>query len=205
MQLTAIPRTLVKATLDGLRLPLSTIERVTGQTQNAAWPPAMVFEGFEAGTKQFVGALLRDDELVEEGRIQQAKISELRRAIELEVKADQKRAQADAELRQRRDQVARDRRLADEKAREREQAIEDEKREAQQKVDAQARRAEAVVAKVDQKRDERVAATERQTRLASVSAESDALAKQRKAVASADKVARLADAVETKKAQRKSS
>ena len=42
--------------------------------------------------KQVVGSILRDEELVDEGRIQQAKVTELRRAVELEVRADQTRA-----------------------------------------------------------------------------------------------------------------
>ena len=47
--------------------------------------------GFEAEVKQVVGSMLRDGELVEEGRVQQARVTELRRAVELEVQADQKR------------------------------------------------------------------------------------------------------------------
>ena len=88
MQLNTIPRTAVKATLLGLRLPICGVEALTGQTGNASWPPAIAFEGFEAGVKQVVGSFLRDDELVDEGRVQQAKVTELRRAVELEVQAD---------------------------------------------------------------------------------------------------------------------
>ena len=80
MELNTIPRTAVRATLLGLRLPICGVEVLTGQTGNASWPPAMAFEGFEAGMKQVVGSILRDEELVDEGRIQQAKVTELRRA-----------------------------------------------------------------------------------------------------------------------------
>ena len=97
--LDTIPRTAVRVTLLGLRLPICGVEVLTGQTRNASWPPAIVFGGFEAEVKQVVGAMLRDGELVEEGRVQQAKVTELRRAVELEVQADQERAAGDRELR----------------------------------------------------------------------------------------------------------
>ena len=58
MQLNTIPRTAVKATLLGLRLPICGVEALTGQTGNASWPPAIAFEGFEAGVKQVVGSFL---------------------------------------------------------------------------------------------------------------------------------------------------
>jgi hypothetical protein len=205
MTLTQLPTTIVRITLDGIRLPLLAVERVAGQSENAMWAPTMAFEGFEAGAKQFAGALLRDNALIEEGRIQQAKISELRRAAELEVKADQTRVEADAALRQRQEAAERERVRAEQQARQQEAAAERQKREAQQEADAKARRAEQVVQKVDAQREQQIEATERQARLASVEAESAAIRKERKAVASAEKVATLASAVDAKKSQRKSS
>ena len=205
MQLTTIPRTVVKVTLDGLRLPLTTAERIAGQAENPAWPPSVMFEGFEAGAKQFAGALLRDSDLVEEGRIQQAKVAELRRAVELEVKAEQTREQANAHLAAERERAERDRVQAEQQARQREQAIERDKRAAEQKVAAEAQRAEQAIDAVDRARQKKLAAEERNARLAKVEAESAALAKQRDAVASAEQVARLANAAEAKKAKRKSS
>ncbi len=124
MQLNTIPRTTVKATLLGLRLPLCGVEVLTGQTGNASWPPAMAYEGFEAGVKQVVGSILHDEELVDEGRIQQAKVTELRRAVELEVRADQKRAAGDRELRERQARAQDERDKAEQDALRREQVIE---------------------------------------------------------------------------------
>jgi hypothetical protein len=186
-----------------MRLPLSTAERLAGQSKNVAWPPTMAYEAFEAGTKQMLGAFLRDESLVEEGRLQQAKLGELRRAAELEVKAEQTRAQADAELRTRQETADRQRTRVAQQTHQQEVAVEREKREAKQKADAEARRAEQTIAKVDEQREKQLEATERQARLVSVDAESKALRKERQAVASAEKVATLAAAVETKKAQRK--
>ncbi len=134
MQLNTIPRTAVKATLLGLRLPICGVEVLTGQTGNASWPPAMAFEGFEAGVKQVVGSILRDEELVDEGRIQQAKVTELRRAVELEVRADQKRAAGDRELREQQARAKEERNKAEQDALRREQVIERDQRAAEQRV-----------------------------------------------------------------------
>ena len=205
MQIKTIPRVAVKSALDAMRVPLTTVERLSGQQKNQAWPPALLFEGFEANAKQVAGAVLRDQELVEEGRIQNVKLSELRRAAELKVKAEQTREQAEAELNQQHEAAERQREQAEQQARQREEQIEQRKREEQQRVEREAREAAEAVAKADKAREERVAATERRARLASADAETTALTKQKKAVESVEKVVQIADAVETKKAQRKSS
>ncbi|MEY2399635.1 MAG: hypothetical protein QOJ00_2809 [Actinomycetota bacterium] len=205
MQITTIPRVAVKSALDALRLPLSTIERISGQSENEAWPPALIFEDFQANAKQFAGGLLRDQTLVEEGRIQSVKVNELRRSLDLRVKAEQTREQADAQFAQQREAAERERQQAEKQAREREAAVARRKREAEQKVQAETQRKAEAVAKADRAREDRVAAVERNARLNVADAQTTALAKEKKAVASVEKVVQLADAVETKKAQRKSS
>jgi len=204
MQITTIPRVAVKSALDALRIPLSTIERLSGQAENQAWPPALMFEEFQATAKQFAGSVLRDQTLVDEGRTQIAKVGELRRSLELELKAEAKRETADAKLSAQREAAERERESVERETREREAEIARMKREAEANVKAEAKRAAETVAKVDEARQERVAATDRAARLANADAESKALTTQKKAVASIDKVGALADAVETKKAQRKS-
>jgi hypothetical protein len=205
MAMRSIPRMMVKASLQGARLPLTGLEAVAGQRGNLAWPPALVFEGFEAGTKVVAGSLLRDPQLVDEGRVQQAKLSELRRASELEVKAEQARAAADAQLEARLDHAEQRHEQADEQAEQRARAVETRTREAEQQVQRElAQRAEAV-AKADAAREKRMAKTERVTRLRSIEAESAALADERQALAAVDKVTALDKAVERKKSQRKSS
>jgi hypothetical protein len=184
---------------------LSTVERLTGQHNNEVWPPTLAFEGFEAGVKQVVGALMRDSSLVDEGRVQQAKIGELRRAAELELKAAQTRAQADAELRDKREQLDREAARATEQARQEAQQLEREVVEAKREVDAKVERVERVITKVEDQREKQIAAAERRARLETLTDESAALQKTRKAVASAERVDALASAVETKKSQRKNS
>ena len=174
MQLNTIPRTAVKATLLGLRLPICGVEALTGQTGNASWPPAIAFEGFEAGVKQVVGSFLRDDELVDEGRVQQAKVTELRRAVELEVQADQTRAAGARELRERRARAKEERTKAEQDALRREQMIERDKRAAEQRVERELAEKAAAIEATAQRRDKRVTAVERDASLTRVEQESAA-------------------------------
>ncbi len=204
MQITTIPRTAVKSALDAMRLPLSTIERLTGQAENQAWPPALMFEEFQASAKQFAGSVLRDETLVEEGRLQSVKVGELRRSFELDLKAEATREQADAQLARKHESAERERQQAEQQAREREAEIARLKRNTEARVKADAKRAAETVAKAEKIREDQLAAADRVTRLGNADAESAALAKQKKAVASISKVTTLADAVETKKAKRKS-
>ena len=202
MQLNTIPRTAVKATLLGLRLPICGVEALTGQTGNASWPPAIAFEGFEAGVKQVVGSFLRDDELVDEGRVQQAKVTELRRAVELEVQADLTRAAGARELRERRARAKEERTKAEQDALRREQMIERDKRAAEQRVERDLAEKAAAIEATAQRRDKRVAAVERDASLTRVEQQSAAVARQRRAVQATKAASTAGDALERKKAQR---
>lgn len=202
MQLNTIPRTAVKATLLGLRLPICGVEALTGQTGNASWPPAIAFEGFEAGVKQVVGSFLRDDELVDEGRVQQAKVTELRRAAELEVQADLTRAAGARELRERRARAKEERTKAEHDALRREQVIERDKRAAEQRVERDLAEKVAAIEATAQRRDKRVAAVERDASLTRVEQQSAAVARQRRAVQATKAASTAGDALERKKAQR---
>ena len=202
MQLNTIPRTTVKATLLGLRLPLCGVEVLTGQTGNASWPPAMAYEGFEAGVKQVVGSILRDEELVDEGRIQQAKVTELRRAVELEVRADQKRAAGDRELRERQARAQDERDKAEQDALRREQVIERDQRAAEQRVARELGKKAAAIEATTQQRGKRVTAAEREAGLTRVDQESTALKQQRRALQARKAAGDASDALERKKAER---
>jgi hypothetical protein len=202
MQLNTIPRTAVKATLMGFRLPLCGAEALTGQSGNASWPPAVAFEGFEAGVKQIVGSMLRDEELVEEGRIQQAKVTELRRAAELEVVADQKRETGDRDLLARQARAQEERDAAHQDALRREQAIERDHRVAEQRVARELGKKAAAVDATAERRDKRVTAAERKASLTRVEQESTALKQQRRAVQATKAAGAASDALERKKAER---
>jgi soluble cytochrome b562 len=202
VQLNTIPRTAMRATLMGLRLPICGAEVLTGQKENASWPPAMAFEGFEAGVKQVVGAILRDEELVDEGRIQQAKVTELRRAVELEVRADQKRAAGDRELREQQARADEERKKAEQDALRREQAIERDQRAAEQRVAQELGKKAAAIEATAQQRDKRVTAAEREASLTRVDQESTALKQQRRAVRAKKAAGDASDELERKKAER---
>jgi hypothetical protein len=203
VSLITIPRTAVKVALQGLRLPITGIEAIAGQQGNDSWPPVIAFDGFEASAKQVVGSILRDETLVEEGRVQQAKVIELRRAIELDAEAEQTRAAADAALRARRDDAARQRRHAEAEAERREQAIEQDRVAQAERTAKQLNEKATTIERSDRARDNRVSALERNARRTRVDEEMAAVKQQSRAVQATKSAKDAAHAVEQKKARRK--
>jgi hypothetical protein len=85
------------------RLPLDAVEGVVRRGQHdVEWPPAIAFDSFEATVKQFAGSIFHDDELTQEGLLGQARVTQLRKAVELDALAEQREAQAEDEFQQRR-------------------------------------------------------------------------------------------------------
>jgi hypothetical protein len=203
MSVTTIPRTLVRAGLSGLRLPLSLAQRVTGN-DGGDWPPTIAYESLEAELKIVLGSLIRDEGLVHEGALQQEKIREVTTASRLERKADDIRAEADEEFEHRTvavDQAAQ-RIEADALDREDqillEQAVEEEdlEHEAEVSREAVARRASA--------RDKAVTAGERRAARTRIAAESGALSARSEALLAANRAKAVEKRLEAQKATRKS-
>ena len=118
-----LPRTVIKTYLSAARLPLNAVAKANGQQGNEQWPPALEFEGFEASVETVLGSLLRDDTLIEAGRLRQAKVAQLRKAAELEAVADTTRQQAREEFTERREAAQAKRTQAEQRAAQREQQI----------------------------------------------------------------------------------
>jgi len=88
-----VPRTVVRTWLSAARLPLRAVQVVAhGSDQETEWPAVLAYESFEANVKQLTGSVLRDDELVQEGRTIQAKVGQLRTAAQLETIAERRKA-----------------------------------------------------------------------------------------------------------------
>jgi dTMP kinase len=203
MQITTVPRTIVKTWLSGVRLPLTAVEKVTGHTElDQAWAPTLLFETFEAKAKKTLGKVLRDDELVEESVLQQAKVAELRRAAELEAEAAELRAKADAELEERREQAEQRREQVEQQAQQREQQILAEKQAEQRRIDEETRRKQAAAARADALREKSVVAKERSAKTTRLAEEQAALKQRKEAVQAAGTATALDRALEAKKAQR---
>ena len=201
----SIPRTLIKASLLGLRLPLTTVERVAriSNEPGEQWPPAMVFEAFEATAKQVLGGFVRDDELVTEGRLQQAKAAELSRAAQLEIRVAQERAAADERLQRRLARAEADRVQTESETRQRERELQRDKAQEQRRVRESAKRREARLDRTDQVRQRAVETKERSAAKIRVTQGSAALAERRRALSATKKAQDVDRRLATRRAQRK--
>ncbi|GAC1325047.1 MAG: hypothetical protein NVSMB13_07470 [Mycobacteriales bacterium] len=205
-QVRALQRSAVDLYLRAARLPLTAYERVARKGRaNEEWPPAVAFEGFEAAVKTFVGSVLRDDQLAGRGQVEKARVSQLRKAAELDTLADQRRQQADTELQQRRERDEQQRQRVEKQAEERRRKLEQDKIKQQQQVAQKAAESKAQASKTDAAVRKALTKQERSARAVAVQAESKALSAKAQALASSSSVASLDDAIEGSKETRSTS
>jgi hypothetical protein len=188
--------------LQGLRLPLTGAEVLAGQRGNQAWPPSIAFDGFEASVKQVAGSVLGDRELLEAARLQRAKVEELRRADELDVRAEQKRSRANDEARSRTEQARAKRHDAAAKAEQRKDSIARTTQASKSRVDRDVTEKASRAKQAAGNRGKRVDAAERKAQLNRIERESEAVEQQRQAVKAAQAAGNAADKLAAKRSDR---
>lgn len=100
MQVQQLPGKVVGTYLHALRLPVSAAEMVLRRGHHDdAWGPALAFDSFGANVKKLVGSIVGDTQLAEQARLEQAEVTQSRRAALLEAEAEARKARADADLR----------------------------------------------------------------------------------------------------------
>ncbi|MDQ6650819.1 MAG: hypothetical protein M3Z02_12000 [Actinomycetota bacterium] len=205
-QVRALQRSAVDLYLHAARLPLTAYERLARKGRaNEEWPPAVAFAGFEAAVKSFVGSILRDDELAGKGSLEQARVSQLRKAAELDTLAEQRRNEADTELQQRRERDEQQRQRIEKQAEERRRKVEQERKQQKQQVAKKTAEGKQQAAKTDAAVRQALTKQERSARSVAVQAESKALTARRQALQSTSSVASLDDAIEGSKETRSNS
>jgi hypothetical protein len=195
MQIQQIPRTAVRTGFRAARLPLTVAETVFQRDEE--WLPTRAYETVESRFKQMMGRAVRDDELVEEGILEQAKTVQLGKAATLESQAEREKELADASFEERR--------KADEEQRERvaKQAEEHRRAEEERQAEAAAATKASAAQNAQAATEKAIAKQEREARSAKVQAERDAVHEERRAV-EAEKGVRKADKkVEAAKAARR--
>lgn len=203
MNVQTLPRRVLHTYLSAARLPLTAVAKVSGQKDNEQWPPALAFEGFEASVETTVGSLLRNDALLESGRVRQAKVAQLRKAVQLEAVADSKRELAQQKVRETREKAAAKRKEATQLAERREQEIE---RDAQQKkatVEQKAAKQEAAARQTKAAQDKVIERRERAATAQALAEESEALKTQQQALDAAETVDLIDETIEGTKEARK--
>jgi len=132
---------------------------------------------------EFAGGVLHDDELVEAARLERARVSELKKAAELETVAAATRERADAALGEERSRAEAQReRIARETAA-REAALEREEAHKREQVNAAAEQREESVRETEARTKEQLAKQKRAARKARLQAEQEVLQDEHRAVA----------------------
>ena len=200
----SIRGSVVRGWLQAARIPLGVAAAVAVRDgDREAWPPVMVFDGVAAGFLRMAGTVLREPTLCEEGRLEREKVVHLRRAVRLEAEARRLRSGADASLKRTREEDAELRRAVRRRADERKGRLEQQRRKEEERLDevqAARRRRERNLEKAEQKD---VAARRRTAGRTRVRAEGAAVAKERRALATEAREARIEEQIERTKARRR--
>jgi hypothetical protein len=201
MQIQQIPRTAVRTGFRAARLPLTVAETVFQRDEE--WLPTRAYETVESRFKQMMGRAVRDDELVEEGILEQAKTVQLGKAATLESQAEREKELADASFEERRKADEEQRERVAKQAEERRRAAEQKRAEEERQAEAAAATKASAAQNAQAATEKAIAKQEREARSAKVHAERDAVHEERRAV-EAEKGVRKADKkVEAAKAARR--
>ncbi len=200
-----LPRNAVNTYLKVARLPLTAAERVLRPelAEDTSWPPAIAFEDFEARVKELAATVLRDDVLRQDATLQRARVTQLRRAVELEVQAEAARTKADQELEERRAEVAEERNEAKAREEANHARLERERQEAEQRAEAKAAEKQRKAEEVAEAERDRIERQEREATAKRLEAEREALDEKRTALTSKDEAVRLEKAADEAKQRRK--
>lgn len=199
MELATIPRAVVCQGLRGLRLPLDVAEsvaRVAAVEVDERWVPSVAFEGLEGETKRLVGTLIGDDELLEQGLRQGARVEELRQSAHMQAVAEGTRAEADTRLRRSRRFAQEQHEAIAEAAREAVEGAEEKRRQGRERVRHETEQRKQMADRAEQKRFEAVEDISRVARDRELREETEALAQEAKAAELEAEAQTLAEAEE---------
>jgi hypothetical protein len=194
---------MVTATLGVLRLPVSVGERVVRRDDDKAWPPTLAFDAFAASTRQVVGSMVGDDELVHDAQLAQERVAELRQANRLELKAERERAEADERFEQRRQTNDQQRQRTAQRAAQERRRAEERQAEKEAQVEEEARAAEARAERAEEATDDVIRKQERSAKAERLREESAALEREQQAVTAKSDVIDLDEKLEASKARTK--
>jgi hypothetical protein len=201
MQIRQIPRNAVRTGFRAARLPLTVAETVLRREEE--WLPTRAYETIESRFKQVIGRAVRDDELVEEGILEQAKTVQLGKAATLESQAQHDRERADAAFEERRNADEKERQRVAKQAEERKRAADEKRAEKKQQIDAAAAEKAGAAQMAQAATEKALGKQKRDTRREKVEAEREAVKEERRAV-EAERGVRQADKeVEAAKAARR--
>jgi hypothetical protein len=202
MNVQTLPRTLINTYLSVARLPLHAVAKASGQQDNQQWPPALAFEGFEATVESVLGSLLRDDQLLESGRVRQAKVAQLRKAAQLEAVAGSERELARQQFNESRESAQAKRQAAQQRADERARELQGEAQQREAQAERTAAKQAAGVRKAKAAVDQVIDRQERAATTQALNKEAEALKKQRDALDAAETVAVIDETIEGSKEAR---
>jgi hypothetical protein len=198
------PAKAVDLAVTAVRLPITIAEQVVGEDAVASIPPVRAVTAVQAWMLDAGGSLLHDERLNARASLLRAALERRAEAARLELIAEERRQEATEATEARLDEAETLRKeaalAADEQRRRNANATQAKKRATKEATAKSA----AVVKRVDEVRERRLAADERAARRSSLVDERQALAKERKAAKAKRRALELEDEFEKVKSSRRS-
>lgn len=202
---TIVPRQFVRLGLLSARWPIALAEHLTERAgfDISGLGPIVAYDSIEAQAKKVIGRVLRDEQLVTEGELQEKAIRHRLGAEVLSDQAEKVRAEADEQLEQRVERAQHSREQVHRRTEERREEIERQEEEARREARQKARKREEAVRQAAKVREKAVEAKERQAELERIQAESEALQKESEAVEAERVVTAIDEHLEAKRSTRR--
>jgi flagellar biosynthesis GTPase FlhF len=199
-----VPRTLLAASLQAGKVPVSIAGRLTGHGGNECWGPTLAYESLEARVEGALGSVLRDQALTQKARLRRVKLTELRRAAELEARADSVRDRAEQNAQEAQTQADEERAEAARKAEQRERELQRQAKAREQKIEKKAAQKKAAARQLKVAADEEADRRELTGTAVALDVESRALHATKRALDAEQAVRDVDETIEASKAARKS-
>jgi dTMP kinase len=197
-------RRIPRAAIDGsLRLARVPVDLVTGVLPNAE-PVGLAVDRADAGVRDALGRVLRDEQLQDEAERRRIAADERERALRLRAEAELKEERAKAERRESEREADQRKRNAAKDAEKAEQRVEEQRDEKVRQLDEAERKRKQSVRKTAEAVEESIDSQAKRARLAELEEEAEVLGEHDDALRAKSEATRLADAASRAKAQRKS-
>lgn len=198
------PAKAVDLAVTAVRLPITIAEQVVGEDAVASIPPVRAVTAVQAWMLDAGGALLHDERLNARASLLRAALERRTEAARLELVAEERRQEATEATEARLDEAETLRKEAARAAEEQRRRIANATQAKKRATKEATAKSAAVVQRVDEVRERRLAADERAARRSSLVDERQALAKERKATKAKRRALELEDELEKVKTSRRS-
>ena len=190
MNIRQIPRASIDLATSMARVPVELAGRLVGRHDDVTWAPVLALDAVDAAVSETVGSLVGDEELERRGRLERARLAEVREAVRLEGRADLERTEAERAFERRRANAERRKQRVESRAGQLEAQVDQQRRRDTDAIRDRAQRRERQAERESSAVQDAIAQQERAARVGEIAEERQAVATATRASRAKRKVTR---------------